>query len=352
MGGEVNKFEATIIGKSPKIREVVEQARKSARSSSLTTLITGESGTGKELIARLIHNLSNFSHQPFIDINCAAIPESLLESELFGYEKGAFTGAYASKPGLFELANGGTIFLDEIGNTTSNFQAKLLKVTENKKFRRIGGVDEVTVSTRIIAATNIDLYEAVRMGKFRADLYYRLNIYEIRMPPLREREEDVILIARHFIDSLNQQYGRRVKGLAPSAVHIIKTYPWAGNVRQLKNAIERAVLMECGDWIEAEHLSLDLARLRTRRTSRREAESQKRRPGFNRFEIPPQGLSLEEVERDLILSALEKSRGNLSQAARLLKIQRGKLRYRLEKLGIGYREILDFKSPDSGNFDN
>ncbi|MFQ5770940.1 MAG: sigma 54-interacting transcriptional regulator, partial [bacterium] len=215
---DLNKFEVEILGESPQIRKVIATAKKIAKSSSITTLIYGESGTGKELVARLIHNLSNSSNQPFVDINCGAIPETLLESELFGYEKGAFTGAQMRKQGLFELANGGTIFLDEIGNITTTFQIKLLKAVENKRFRRISGMEEIRVSTRIIAATNINLREAADAGKFREDLYYRLNVCQIFIPPLRHRGNDVLILAQHFIDHFNREYDRQVKGLAPSAV--------------------------------------------------------------------------------------------------------------------------------------
>ncbi len=333
-----------LIGQSPEMQKVLDTVRKISKSSSLTILITGESGTGKEVIARLIHDLSHFSRQPFVDINCGAIPENLLESELFGYEKGAFTGAYRRKQGLFELANGGTIFLDEIGETSLNFQVKLLKVVENKSFRRIGGVEDVIVSTRIIAATNIDLSQAVKQKKFRQDLYYRLNVYEIRLPPLRKRGDDILILAKHFIKQFNKEYDRDIKGLSPSAISLIKSYPWPGNIRQLKNAIERAVLVESKEWIEDCDLALDLSRGILPDTSEKKAKTNAYRIEFNKFHIPPEGISLEEIERDVILSAIELSQGNLSQAARLLRINRGKLRYRLEKLGINSQALLQFRS--------
>ena len=342
--GVITQFEQPIIGESEAINKVKETARKIAKSSSLTVLIIGESGTGKGIIARLIHNLSTFANQPFVDINCGAIPESLLESELFGYEKGAFTGAYKRKQGLFELGNGGTIFLDEIGNTSHNFQIKLLNVVENKKFRRIGGVEEITVSTRIIAATNLDLYQLVKAGKFREDLYYRLNVYQIFLPPLRKRGDDVIILANHFIDYYNKEYGRNVKGLAPSAIDLVRSYPWPGNVRQLKNAIERAVLVESDEWIEDIHLLLDRSRGRLLTKNKFESKEKSIIQKFDEIEIPDEGISLEEVEKNLILSAIKKANGNLSHAARLLKINRGKLRYRLEKLGITTQDILKFRT--------
>ncbi|MFZ0390738.1 MAG: sigma-54 dependent transcriptional regulator [Calditrichia bacterium] len=343
MSAEAGKIEKELIGESPQIRQVIESSRKIAGSSSLTVLIYGESGTGKEVIARLIHEMSHFAQQPFVDLNCGAIPENLLESELFGYEKGAFTGAYKSKPGLFELARGGTIFLDEIGNTTANFQIKLLKIVENKTFRRIGGVQELSVSTRIIAATNVDLYDAVRRGKFREDLYYRLNVFQIQLPPLRKRNTDCLLLADHFIHHFNREYGRDIKGLSPSAAALIKRYPWPGNIRQLKNAIERAVLVESDEWVEAEDLSLDFARAPVQNAPPLNPNPEKQAVNFNKFFIPPEGIALDEVERDLILSALDQAGGNLSQAARLLKISRGKLRYRLEKQGIRSQHILKFR---------
>jgi transcriptional regulator with PAS, ATPase and Fis domain len=341
---EITKFEQTIIGNSEAILKVRETSHKLAQSLSLTTLVIGESGTGKEMIARLIHNISNFAHQPFVDINCGAIPETLLESELFGYEKGAFTGAYKRKLGLFELGNGGTIFLDEIGNTSANFQIKLLKVVENKRFRRIGGVEEINVSTRIIAATNVDLYQRVKAGKFREDLYYRLNVYQITLPPLRKREGDAVLLAETFINYYNHEYSRKIKGLAKSAKDLIKSYPWPGNIRQLKNAIERAVLVESEDWIEADHLLLDSPRNRGKDKQKKQKNEDRINTDLHQFEIPDEGISLEEIEKKIIMSALMKGNGNLSHTARLLKINRGKLRYRLDKLGIRAADLVKFKT--------
>ena len=340
----VTKFEETIIGESPQIKKVINEAKKIAENSTTTTLIIGESGTGKELFARLLHNSSPNANQPFIDINCGAIPETLLESELFGYEKGAFSGAFMKKQGLFELANGGTIFLDEIGDTTANFQMKLLKAVENKKFRRIGGLKEIEVSTRIIAATNIDLSEAVRKKKFREDLYYRLNVFQIIIPPLRDRDNDIFILAQHFIYHFNHEYDRQVKGLTQSAQELISDYRWPGNIRQLKNAIERAVLVETDDWIEKEHFSLDIERDLSRQEKIKKINEPKPAKKINRFEIPDEGISLEELEKELIVNALDKANGNLSRAARLLKISRGKLRYRLERMDIIMQESHPFKS--------
>ena len=334
-----NTFEEVIIGESPEIKNLIEAIRKIARSSTITTLINGESGTGKELVARLIYNLSNYSHQPFVDINCGAIPETLLEPELFGYEKGAFTGAQVRKPGLFELAEGGTIFLDEIGNTSANFQSKLLKAVENKRFRRIGGVEEVNISTRIIAATNVDLLEASRLGNFREDLYYRLNVCQVMVPPLRDRGDDILVLAHHFVTRFNSEYSRNIKGLTPDAEELMLNYRWPGNVRQLKNAMERAVLIDSDEWIEAEDLPIHSERSRVSIEKNTNQAAVPIKGEFLEFEIPDEGISLEKIEKNLLLSALKKANGNLSHAARLLKINRGKLRYRLEKLDIDTKDI-------------
>ena len=330
-----NTFENIIIGESAEIRNLIDTVRKIVKSTTITILVIGESGTGKELVARLIYNLGTLANQPFVDINCGAIPETLLESELFGYEKGAFTGAQNRKQGLFELAKGGTIFLDEIGNTSLNFQSKLLKAVEYKRFRRIGGVEEVNISTRIIAATNVDLLEASRIGKFREDLYYRLNVCQVVVPPLRDRGDDVIILARHFVDRFNKEYNREIKGLTADAERLIREYRWPGNVRQLKNAIERAVLIESTEWIEADDLPIH----RDRNKQKTPAQTQNSSElvitdDAQDFIIPDEGISLEEVEKNLLRSALRKANGNLSETARLLKINRGKLRYRLEKFGL------------------
>ncbi|MCG8604064.1 sigma 54-interacting transcriptional regulator [bacterium] len=339
---ESGQLELDVIGESTKFKEVLVSIRKLAMSSSITTLITGESGTGKEVVARLIHNLSTSSNQPFIDINCGAIPETLLESELFGYEKGAFTGANMRKKGLFELANGGTIFLDEIGNVSLNFQIKLLKAVENKRFRRLSGVEEVQISTRMIAATNIDLREAVRKGQFREDLYYRLNVCQICLPPLREREDDVVLLAQRFIDQFNQEYDRDVKGMAPSAIRLLRQYSWPGNVRQLKNAIERAVLVECDDLVEDKHLAIEPEAAPV--VTEVPTEPSITIADLGQIQLPPEGIAFEELERTIILRALEQADGNVSKAARFLRLNRGKLRYRLERLGITSQNIHSLKA--------
>ncbi len=336
---KISNVHKELIGESPAIKKVVTTAQKIARNRSLTTLIIGESGTGKEVIARLIHNASPSDKQPFVDINCGAIPENLLESELFGYEKGAFTGANNRKQGLFELANGGTIFLDEIGNISTNIQSKLLKAVENKRFRRINGLEEIKVSTRIVAATNINLEEAVKHGNFREDLYYRLNVYQINLPPLRERGDDSLILAQHFIDHFNQEYDRQIQGLAPSAKEFIQNYDWPGNIRELKNAIERAVLVESEEWVEADDLSVDAEQPRPSAAVNSTRKVTTVDLSLTTFEIPDEGIPLEEIEKNIILSALEKADGNISKAARLLRINRGKFRYRLERLGLSIEDI-------------
>jgi transcriptional regulator with PAS, ATPase and Fis domain len=323
-----------IIGESPAIKAVIETAKKLAEGSSITTLIIGENGTGKELIASIIHEFSNRANGPFIDINCGAIPGHLLESELFGHEKGAFTGAYVSKKGLLEMANGGTVFLDEISNISLDLQNKLLKAVETKKIRPVGSVKETAIDCRIIAASNINLAKAVNDGSFKQDLYYRLNIGKIAIPPLRERGDDVLLLAEYFIDYYNKEHNRSIKGLSPQTKELFTRYSWPGNVRELQNSIARASLLEVGDWIGIEHLDLDLKNQVTVQSNTSIPLPSEKTFGLTDFKMPTQGLTLEQIERTIITSALDKAKGNLSHAARLLKISRGKLRYKLDKLDI------------------
>ncbi len=317
-----------VIGRSPAFHKVLDTAEKIAARKTLTILLSGESGTGKEVIARLIHDMSCQPHQPFIDINCGALPETLLESELFGHEKGAFTGASVQKPGLFELANGGTIFLDEISNTSLNLQIKLLKAVETKRFRRVNGVEEVSVSTRIIAATNVPLEQAVREGRFREDLYYRLNVCAIDLPPLRQRGHDCLQLADHFIKRFNNDYELNVVGLTDAARDFLLRYTWPGNIRQLKNTLERAVLVESDEWVDIRHLQIDSlwGDERLQGQSAPSVESPVR--------VIADQMTFEDTERFAISSALTEASGNVSEAARLLKINRGKLRYKMSKLGI------------------
>ncbi len=329
-----------IIGESPQIRKVISIAQKISRTPAVTVLVTGESVTGNELVARLVHDSAVDPLRPFIDVNCGAIPENLLESELFGHERGAFTDARARKQGLFELANGGTIFLDEIGNTSLALQMKLLKAVENKVFRRIGGVDEIQVSTRIIAATNFNLQEAVRQGRFREDLFYRLNICQIALPPLREREGDALIIAEQLVHEFNEHYTLKIKGLTELARKAILRYRWPGNVRQLRNCIERAMLVESEEYIDIADLGDEIAGALIEQNDSNGGPPSTI-PGDLpvrevpvRFDLPAEGMSLETLEREIILSALKHSGGNISKASRLLRIQRGKLRYRIERLGL------------------
>lgn len=320
-----------IIGESPQIKRVLSLAEKIAKMPFATTLIVGESGTGKELVARHIHELCADQVRPFIDINCSALPENLLESELFGYEKGAFTDARTRKLGLFELAHDGTIFLDEIANTSPALQSKLLKVVENKAFRRIGGTDEIQVKTRIIAASNVDLQEAVAAGKFREDLFYRLNVCRIELSPLRDRPEDILELAAYFIAQANEQYNLNVRGLTSAARVALLRHHWPGNVRELKNCIERAMLLESDRVIRESDLGL------VPPAAPADAGSPKQVNPGNMLaftEFPKDGIPLEKLEKQIITAALKKAGGNICKAARLLHIQRGKLRYRIERLKI------------------
>jgi len=328
--------EPTIIGESPAIKKVIDAVGKISTNPYFTTLIVGENGTGKELVARMIHNGSASSERPFIDINCGAIPESLLESELYGHEKGSFTGAHATKKGLFEVAEGGSVFLDEIGNLPLSLQSKLLKTVETKRIRRVGGLKEIEISTRIIAATNINLLEAVKKGQFREDLYYRLHVGHIEVPPLRDRGEDVLLLAQYFVNHYSRQKGHDIKGFTADARALIKQYHWPGNIRELQNTIARIVLFETEEWISADRLHLNLSKQMKAADNPLSLEIGKNNSTLNDFKMPTKGIALEELEKTIITSALKKSEGNLSHAARLLKISGGKLRYRLEKLGIDF----------------
>jgi DNA-binding NtrC family response regulator len=304
-----------IIGLSGKMQDVFRLVEMVSQTNT-TVLIRGESGTGKELIAMAIHQNSPRAQHPFVAVNCAAIPENLLESELFGYEKGAFTGADRSKPGRFELAGEGTLFLDEIGDLPLSLQVKLLRVLQNREFERLGGLKPIPMRARIIAATNKDLEKEMREGRFREDLYYRINVFPIFLPPLRERKEDILPLVEYFTKKLNN--GQPVP-LATETQQILLNYHWPGNVRELENVIERAVILSQGGPIRPEHLPPHL-----------QTSSASPLP----LTIPDSGIDLEEVERNLILKALEKARGNKSRAAALLGITRRKLYSMMERLGI------------------
>lgn len=315
----------SIIGQSPQMQQVFETIKKVAASDASTVFISGESGTGKDLVARVIHYESKRAERPFLEINCTAIPETLIESELFGYEKGAFTDAKTLKKGLFELADGGSIFLDEIGDMKLHTQAKLLKVLETKSFKRIGGVKDINVDVRIIAATNKNLEQEVKKGNFREDLYYRLKVIPIHLPPLRERGEDILILAKYFIDMYNREFKKSVRGLTEETKKLFLSYAWPGNVRELKNVIERVMILENTDYIKPEHLPPEI---------HSPGEVQKRNISALEFDIPPGGVDIEEVEKKLIERALEITRGNQSKAARLLNLSRDAFRYRMQKYGL------------------
>ncbi|MCS7176109.1 MAG: sigma-54 dependent transcriptional regulator [Candidatus Kapabacteria bacterium] len=326
-----------IIAVSESLRSILGLARMLAAVDT-TVLIVGETGTGKELLARFIHRNSARASAPFVVINCGAIPRELAESELFGYERGAFTGAFDKvHPGKFELANRGTLFLDEVSELPLELQVKLLRVLQEKSFYRLGGKEEVQVDVRVIAATNRDLEQMVREGRFREDLYYRLNVAVIHIPPLRERPEDILPLATAFVDEFNRRFNKRITGFTPEAVSLLMSYPWRGNVRELRNAIERAVLLEQSDVITRETLHF----LRVRpwvEGSPDDVFGMLRRfelpPGRHFLAISPHGVSYDEVIKDLIQQALTIARGNVTKAAKLLRITRDKLEYRMRVYGI------------------
>jgi DNA-binding NtrC family response regulator len=306
-----------IVARSARMQEVLSTVERVAPTNS-TVLLGGESGVGKDLIARAIHEKSRHSGGPFLKINSTAIPESLLESELFGYEKGAFTGATASKPGKFELADKGTLFLDEIGDVPPATQVKLLRVLQEREFERLGGTKTLKVDVRLIAATNRDLRAALEEGTFREDLYYRLNVVPIDIAPLRERREDIPDLVDLFLSRFTQDSGKAIQGIAPEAMRMLMEYYWPGNVRELQNVIERACALTSATELEVPDIRLD--------TRARPAEAPN---GFL-----PTGSTLEEWENEMIREALRRADGNKSQAARLLGLSRNALRYRLSKIGI------------------
>jgi transcriptional regulator with PAS, ATPase and Fis domain len=294
--------------------------------TSSTVLIAGESGVGKDLIARAIHEHSRRASGPFIKINSSAIPENLLESELFGYEKGAFTGAINSKPGKFELADKGTLFLDEIGDVPPAIQVKLLRVLQEREFERLGGTRTIRVDVRLVAATNRDLRAALEQGTFREDLYYRLNVVPISIPPLREHKEDLSALVDHFIRRYAADAGKAIRGITPEALKCLLDFHWPGNVRELQNIIERAIAFSAGDIIEASDIHLDLFATRKSPSATGAASAE--------AHFPPEGMTLDEFEDGIIREALRRANGNKSQAARLLGLSRNALRYRLSKIGV------------------
>jgi len=282
-------------------------------------LLCGESGTGKDLIARAIHYHSPRRDRPFVKINCSALPENLMESELFGFEKGAFTGAVAAKPGKFEQADTGTVFLDEIGDVPPSIQVKLLRVLQEREFERLGSNKTRQVDVRVIAATNQDLRAALEQGAFREDLYYRLNVVPLNLPPLRERREDIPFLAEHFVRELGAALGRPVEGISEAAIRKLMAYHWPGNVRELENVIERSLVLCSGPVLEADDIKLDTA--------------PRARPPAEGYFLP-EGMTLEEFEQAVIREALKRAGGNKSQAARLLGLTRNALRYRLSQMGL------------------
>ena len=315
-----------IVGNSPGMQEMFQLARKVAESEVSSVLLQGESGTGKDLVAKAIHYGSRRRDSPFIAINCAAIPATLIESEMFGYEKGAFTDAKGRKEGLFEQAEGGTLFLDEIGELELNVQAKLLRVLEEGSFRRVGGLKDIPLDVRVIAASNRDLKTESEAGRFRLDLYYRLSVIQIDIPALRERSDDIITLAEHYVAHFNQRLRKRVRGFTPEVVEIFRHYQWPGNVRELRNVIERVMILEDSDLITPTYLPRGLGK--------DEIENQDKDSFSSRspFNLPADGIILDEVEMSLVRQALERSGGNQTRAAELLGISRDQLRYRLKKL--------------------
>ena len=321
-----------IVGKSRAIRDIFEMIRRVGPSKS-TVLVTGESGTGKELIARAIHQNSPRREAAFVAVSCGAIPENLLESELFGYMKGAFTGAAANKIGLFELADRGTLFLDEIGELPLLIQVKLLRVLQERQFKRVGGTKDISVDVRIVAATNRDLQKMVAENSFRKDLYYRLNVIPIHLPPLRDRQEDIPLLAKFFLEKYNQEIGRHFTHIADDAMTKLLGYEWPGNIRELENVIERAVALEAEPAIELAGLPENIRGTSNPLASRIPAE------------IPPEGIDLEnivdEIEKDLLVKALEKTGWVKKHAANLLHLSFRSFRYRLDKFEIDEKKSED-----------
>ncbi len=330
-GGPDGDALSRILGESDAIQAARELIAKIAAVADTSVLIRGESGTGKELAARAVHGLSPRSGGPFLELNCAAIPENLLESELFGYERGAFTSADRSKPGLFELANGGTVFLDEIGEMNLELQAKLLRVLDTRMVRRLGGSEPVGLNVRILTATNRDLAGEVDERRFRADLFHRLNVVQIEMPPLRERKGDIALLAAHFLGLYRRKFGKGDIEFGPGVVEGLQEYHWPGNVRELMNQVERVVLVSGAAILTLQDFGLITAGLDT---SLVEIGSNAIKVDFSRGPVP-----IEQVERELILQALESARWNVTEAARLLGIGRGALRYKIEAYDLRKRAL-------------
>jgi Nif-specific regulatory protein len=313
---------SNLVGTSGPMRQVYEQVAQVAPANT-TVLLRGESGTGKELIAHALHYNSSRAKRPFIKVSCAALPHDLIESELFGYEKGAFTGAHASKKGRFELADGGTLFLDEIGELNLSTQVKLLRVLQEREFERLGSTETIRANIRLIAATNKDLEKAIQSGEFREDLYYRLNVFSIFVPPLRERKSDILLLADHFLEKFSQEHGKRIKRISTPAIDMLASYHWPGNVRELSNAIERAVVICDAQVLHAHHLPPTLQTAEASDTGQTSTLRD----------------SLETFEKDALLDALKSARGNRAKAARLLSTTERIFNYRVKKYGIDYKRF-------------
>ena len=309
-----------IIGRSAAMREIFHTVERVAPTRA-TVLLAGQSGVGKDMIARAIHQHSPRKNHPFIKINCTALPENLMESELFGYEKGAFTGANSSKPGKFEQADQGTVFLDEIGDVPGNIQVKLLRILQERQFERLGSNLTRSVDVRVIAATNVDLRAALEQGRFREDLYYRLNVVPINIPPLRERTEDIPFLARHFVHKLAAELGSIAKDISAAAIDRLLTHSWPGNVRELENTIERSLVLAPGEILQASDLRIEAPRTATA-------------PVSQQTPLLPEGETLEHWEQMMIREALRRANGNKSQAARMLGLTRNALRYRLSQMGL------------------
>jgi two-component system response regulator HydG len=310
-----------ILGQAPALREALAQAAKVAPTET-TVLLTGESGTGKELVARAIHQASPRADGPYVALNCAALPETLVESELFGHERGAFTGADKSKPGQFELAAGGTVFLDEVDELSPTVQAKLLRVIQEHEFQRVGGTVTLHADVRFITATNRDLAEVVAAGKFREDLFYRLNVFSVHLPPLRDRGDDILLLAQHFVKVFGAQFGKGEPGLSRDALELLRSHQWPGNIRELANAVERALILGDGGLLTAAHF--DLTRTRSgRQDGAADLPTEK-----------PVPEALADLEKRAILTALDHTKGNKTQAAAVLGITRTQLHTRLKRFGI------------------
>ncbi len=315
-----------IIGDSAPMTNLKALLQKVAASRTSTVLLTGESGTGKDLAAKTLHYGSDRAARPFMNITCSALPDALLESELFGHERGAFTDARQQKFGLLESADGGTVFLDEIGEMVPALQAKLLRFLEERAFKRVGGAADVHVDVRVIAATNRDLEDAVKQGRFREDLYYRLNVMRIALPPLREHAADVPLLVNYYIDLFNREFRKQVRGATPDAMQLLKAYRWPGNIRELRNAVERAMLLAESDWLLPEHFPV---------------RSSGRTGPVHTLDLPEDGVHLETLERELVVQALRRTGGNQTKAAALLGLNRDQIRYRVEKFGLDKAEKLE-----------